>query len=138
MKFAMFQMSSTLLTRCIFKIVRQILFCLKPEDIHEVKSARSNTFFILVLVLVCNLSCVTITVPGVYARDNNFAITEYKALKASNGNLIVVGSVLNTGKIPAEIQMGYNIIDKTNGSVTTLKSPVYSKITYPFEVVPFK
>jgi hypothetical protein len=111
---------------------------LKPEVIREIKPARKLIVFILVSVLVYNLSCVTVTVPGVYARDNNFAITEYKALKGSNGNRIVVGSVLNTGKIPAEIQMGYNVTDKTNGSVTTLKTPVYSKITYPFEVVPFK
>jgi hypothetical protein len=138
MKVAIFQMSAIILTRCIFKPGRQILFCLKSKVIREIKSARTITVFILVSVLVCNLSCVTITVPSVYARDNNFAITEYKALKASNGNLIVVGSVLNAGKIPAEIQMGYNITDKTNGSVTTLKTPVYSKITYPFEVVPFK
>jgi hypothetical protein len=94
--------------------------------------------FILVSFLLCTLSCVTIIVPGVYALEKNFALTEYKSLEASNGNLIVVGSVLNIGKIPAEIQIGYNITDKTNGSITTLKIPAYSKITYPSEVVPFK
>jgi hypothetical protein len=79
-----------------------------------------------------------LSVQSVYAQEKNFVITEYKSLKASNGNLLIVGSVLNNGKIPAEIQMGYNITDKINGAVTTLKIPAYSKITYPSEVVPFK
>lgn len=77
-------------------------------------------------------------VPNVYAQEKNFTIIENKLFKISNGNLIMLGSVLNTGKIPAQVLIGYKVTDKTNSSVTILKTPLYSTIIYPFEVVPFK
>ena len=100
------------------------------------QDSRSIVFFIV----VCTLLCITLAmiVPNVYAQEKNFTIIENKLFKISSGNLILVGSVLNTGKIPAQVLIGYKVTDKISGSVTILKTPLYSTIIYPFEVVPFK
>jgi hypothetical protein len=45
-------------------------------------------------------------VPNAYAQEaeeENFVITEYKSFNSPDGNLVVVGSALNKGNIPAQI-----------------------------------
>lgn len=105
-----------------------------------VREKNQDSKSIVFFIVVCTLLCITLAmiVPNVYAQEKNFTIIENKLFKISNGNLILVGSVLNIGKVPAQVLIGYKVTDKISSSVTILKTPLYSTIIYPFEVVPFK
>ena len=77
-------------------------------------------------------------VSNVYAQEKNFSVTESRSFNNPDGSWVIVGSALNKGNVPVQIQIGYNITNKLTGSVTTLKTSSYSTIAYPYDVVPFK